>query len=216
MDSHIGIFLGSFVIGLSGALMPGPMFVAVVGQSPRRGFWTGPTVVLGHGVLESLLVGAVILGLAEFLKNTTVLTVIAVAGGAMLLWMGIDMLRSAGKLSLLSEDSEAPAGGLVNVHPFWAGILTSLSNPYWILWWATIGLGYMIIARELGMSGLSAFLVGHVMAELVWYTVVSMLVTGGKRWLSDGLYRGIIRVCAVTLVFFAVYFGWHGLNGISL
>ena len=216
MDSLAGIFLGSFVIGLSGALMPGPMFVAVVGQSPRRGAWTGPVVVLGHGVLESLLVGAVILGLAEFLKNTTVLTVIAVAGGAMLLWMGIDMLRTAGKLSLYTEGQSARAGGLVNVHPFWAGILTSLSNPYWILWWATIGLGYMVISRELGIAGLLAFLVGHVMSDLVWYTVVSVLVTGGKRWLSDGIYRGIIRVCAVTLVFFAVYFGWHGLNGISL
>ena len=216
MDTHIGIFLGSFVIGLSGAMMPGPMFVAVVGQSPRRGVWTGPVVVLGHGTLESVLVAAIILGLAEFLKNTTVLMVIAVAGGAMLLWMGIDMLRSSGRLTLFSGEGQSNAGGLVNVHPFWAGILTSLSNPYWILWWATIGLGYLIISRQLGLSGLLAFLVGHVMADLVWYTVVGVIVSGGKRWLSDRLYRGIIRVCAVTLVFFAVYFGWHGLNGISL
>ena len=216
MDTLIGIFLGSFVIGLSGALMPGPMFVAVVGQSPRRGAWTGPMVVLGHGVLESALVAAIILGLAEVLKNATVLTIIALAGGAMLLWMGIDMLRTAGKLTLLPGESTEKPGGIVNAHPFWAGILTSLSNPYWILWWATIGLGYLIISRELGMSGLLAFLVGHVMADLVWYTVVGLLVTGGKRWLTDGIYRGMIRVCAVALVFFAVFFGWRGLGGISL
>ena len=216
MDSLAGIFIGSFIIGLSGALMPGPMFVAVVGQSPRRGAWTGPIAVLGHGVLESVLVAAVILGLAEFLKNAAVMSVIAVAGGAMLLWMGVGMLRSAGKLSLFPESAGAGSASLVLVHPFWAGILTSLSNPYWILWWATIGLGYMVISRELGIPGLVAFMVGHVMADLVWYTVVSTLVARGKRWLSDGLYRGMIRVCAVTLVFFAVYFGWHGLNGISV
>ncbi|MBW7995872.1 MAG: lysine transporter LysE [Candidatus Glassbacteria bacterium] len=216
MDSLAGIFIGSFIIGLSGALMPGPMFVAVVGQSPHRGAWTGPIAVLGHGMLESVLVAAVILGLAEFLKNAAVLSVIAVAGGAMLLWMGVDMLRSAGKLTLFPESAGAGSGGLVQVHPFWAGILTSLSNPYWILWWATIGLGYMVISRELGIPGLAAFLVGHVMADLVWYTIVSTLVAGGKRWLSDGLYRGMIRVCAVSLVFFAVYFGWYGLNGISV
>jgi threonine/homoserine/homoserine lactone efflux protein len=217
MDTLAGIFIGSFVIGLSGALMPGPMLVAVVGQSPRRGALTGPIVVLGHGVLESTLVAAVILGLAEFLKNATVLAFISVAGGAMLLWMGIGMLRSAGRMSLFGDINNSGQGnGLVNVHPFWAGIVTSLSNPYWILWWATIGLGYMVIARELGAAGLTAFLVGHILADLAWYTVISTLVAGGKRWLSDGLYRGMIRLCAVILVFFAFFFGWHGIDGISV
>ncbi len=216
MDSLAGIFIGSFVLGLSGALMPGPMLVAVVGQSPRRGALTGPIVVLGHGVLESALVAAVILGFAEFLKDAAVLAFIAVAGGAMLLWMGTGMLRSAGGMTLFGESGNGGKGNaMLNIHPFWAGIVTSLSNPYWILWWATIGLGYMMIARELGAAGLTAFLVGHILADLAWYTVISTLVTGGKRWLTDGLYRGMIRVCAVIILFFAVYFGWHGINGIA-
>ncbi len=217
MDTLVGIFVGSFVLGLSGAMMPGPMLVAVVGQSPRRGALTGPVAVLGHAVLESALVAAVILGLAEFLQNATVLAFFAVAGGAMLLWMGVGMLRGAGKLSLFGDSADCQQGnGLVDVHPFWAGIVTSVSNPYWILWWATIGLGYMAIARKLGAAGLTTFLAGHIFADLAWYTVISTLTTGGKRWLSDGLYRGMIRVCAVILVFFAVYFGWHGINGIFL
>ena len=174
MDSLAGIFIGSFVIGLSGALMPGPMLVAVVGQSPRRGALTGPIVVLGHGVLESALVAAVILGFAEFLKDAAVLAFIAVAGGAMLLWMGAGMLRSAGGMTLFGESGNGGQGNaMLNIHPFWAGIVTSLSNPYWILWWATIGLGYMMIARELGAAGLTAFLVGHILADLAWYTVIS-------------------------------------------
>jgi len=214
MNSLAGIFFGSFIIGLSGALMPGPMFVAVVGQTPRRGAWTGPVVVLGHGVLESTLVAAVILGLAEFISSSAVLSGIAITGGVVLLVMGIDMLRSAGRLSLLGAAGTGANSGLNRLHPFWAGILTSLSNPYWILWWATIGLGYMVVARESGAAGLSAFLVGHVLADLVWYSTVSVLVAGGSRWLTDGIYRGMIRVCAVVLVFFALYFGWYGYYGI--
>lgn len=215
MDSLTGIFFGSFIIGLSGALMPGPMFVAVVGQTPRRGVWTGPVIVLGHGVLESALVAMVILGLAEFFSNASVLAAIAVIGGGVLLYMGVDMLRSAGRLSLFGSSGTGAETGLTRLHPFWAGIVTSLSNPYWILWWATIGLSYMVIARERGPAGLSAFLVGHVLSDLVWYSTVSVLVAGGRRWLTDGIYRGLIRVCAVVLVFFAIYFGWHGFNGIG-
>ncbi len=210
MGSVAGIFIGSFVVGLSGAMMPGPMFVVVVGQTPRRGFWTGPLVVLGHGVLESLLVAALILGMAEFFSSSAVLSTIAVIGGVVLLYMGVDMLRLAGGLSLITGTGSS--SGAREFHPVLAGVLTSLSNPYWTLWWATVGLGYLVIARENGAAGLSAFLTGHLMADLVWYSVVSSIVAGGKRWLTDSIYRGMIRVCAVVLLFFALYFGWHGLN----
>ena len=213
MDSVAGIFIGSFIIGLSGAIMPGPVLVVVVGQTPRRGFWTGPLVVLGHGVLESLLVAALILGMAEFFSSSTVLSAVAVIGGAVLLYMGVDMLRSAGKLTLIAEAGSSSDSRDLN--PVLAGVLTSLANPYWTLWWATIGLGYMVIAREKGAAGLAAFLTGHIMADLVWYSVISSLVAGGKRWLTDSIYRGMIRFCAVVLLFFALYFGWHGLHGIS-
>jgi threonine/homoserine/homoserine lactone efflux protein len=214
MQTLLGIFAGSFIIGLSGAMMPGPMFVAVVGQAPRRGAWTGPVVVLGHGVLETLLVGAVIFGLAEIISSAAVITTVALAGGAVLLYMGIDMLLSAGRLSLFSGTGSP--GGLADIHPFWAGILTSLSNPYWTIWWATIGLGYMFIARQSGPAGLAAFLTGHISSDLVWYSLISILVAGGKRWLTDGIYRGLLRFCAVVLLFFALYFGWHGISGIAV
>ena len=210
-----GIFIFSFMLGLSGAIMPGPMLVVVVGQTPRRGGIAGPAVVLGHGVLETLLVAAVILGLADFFSSSAVLTTVALAGGALLLYMGVDMLRSAGRLSLAGETASS-AKGAVNVHPFWAGILTSLANPYWTLWWATIGLGYLLIARKSGPAGLAAFLAGHILADLVWYSAVSVLLSRGKHWLSDSLYRGLIRCCAVILVFFAFYFGWYGFKGLAV
>lgn len=214
MDTLAGIFIGSFVIGLSGAMMPGPMFVVVVGQTPRKGFWTGPKVVFGHGVLEFILVGAIIFGLAEIINSPAVISTVALVGGAALLYMGFDMLRSAGMLSLYASNSRAERR-LIDVHPFWAGILTSLANPYFALWWATIGLGYILIARELGAAGVAAFLTGHIMSDLVWYSVVSSVISGGKRWLTDEIYRWIIRVCGATLLFFALYFGWHGITGIS-
>lgn len=214
MDSLTGIFLGSLLIGFSGAAMPGPMFVVVVGQSPRRGLWAGPQVVLGHAILESALVVAVVLGLAELISAPPVIAAVALVGAFVLLYMGLDMLRSAGKLSLRGVDG-ASAGGN-GPHPVLAGILTSLANPYWTIWWATIGLGYLLIARQAGAAGLTAFLSGHLLADLIWYTAVSSLVVGGRRWLTDGIYRGMIRVLAVGLLFFAFYFGWSGVNGIDL
>ena len=93
------IFGGSFALALSGALMPGPLLTVTVSESVRTGFKAGPLLITGHALLESLLVIAIVLGLAPFLKAPLVMGIIALVGGGMLLWMGVDMVRSAGGLS---------------------------------------------------------------------------------------------------------------------
>ena len=208
MNSVAGIFIGSFVIGLSGAMMPGPMFVVVVGQTPRRGFWTGPLVVLGHGVLESLLVGALILGMAEFFSSSAVLSAVAAIGGAVLLYMAVDMLRSAGKLTLIAE----AGSGARDMHPVLAGVLTSLANPYWLIWWLTIGLGYVLFAAKFGLPGVFLFFGGHILADLAWYSLVSATVAWGRNFFTDGLYRGFLAGCGCFLFLFSVYFGVQGVK----
>ena len=94
------IFGGSFALALSGALMPGPLLTVTVSESARIGSKAGPLLITGYGMLELLLVVALILGLGPFLKSPMVMGIIALVGGDMLVWMGIDMLRNSGKASL--------------------------------------------------------------------------------------------------------------------
>ncbi len=39
------IFTTAFLIGLSGALLPGPLLTVAISESARQGFWTGPLLV---------------------------------------------------------------------------------------------------------------------------------------------------------------------------
>lgn len=167
----------------------------------------GPLVVLGHGLLEVLLLILIVLGLANVMKTPGMIGAISLAGGAVLLWLSFGMLRDAkkAKLDLTARDG-------LSVSPVAAGILTSISNPYWIIWWATIGLGYVVSAMELGVAGVLSFFAGHILADLLWFSGVSFLVARGKRYVSDRFYRGVIRGCALVLIFFAVYFGILGIR----
>lgn len=227
------IFSTSFVVGFSGAMMPGPLMTVAIGESARRGFIAGPLLILGHAILELFLVLALAGGLSVYLTRAGVSHTIAVLGGAFLIYLGYGMARDAraGKVSLNMEQPAAESAGLGNegtggmkaalksmaggggmrLHPVLAGILTSVSNPYWTLWWATIGLGYITLSLRSGYIGLTSFFTGHILADLVWYSLIAAAVAGGRKFLSDGVYRTILVACGVFLVGLGGYFLYYGL-----
>ncbi|HLZ19053.1 MAG TPA: LysE family transporter [Smithellaceae bacterium] len=199
------IFASSFLIALSGALMPGPLLTAAISESSRRGFRAGPLLIGGHAILELALVAALLLGLAPILRLPAVFVFCALGGSVILLWMALGMFRSLSTLTLTWE-----AGPERGNHPVLSGILMSVANPYWIIWWATIGLGYILYSQQFGFWGVAFFFVGHILADLAWYSFISAAVAGGRHFLTDRLYRGLIGTLAVFLVAFAVYFAYAG------
>ena len=208
MLSLWGIFVTSFIVALSGAFMPGPMLTVTISQAATRGWIVGPLVVLGHGILELSLVVAIAYGLGQFLAKASVIGTIGVVGGIVLLWMGWSMVRNARKVSLVLEGKK----GTVSLHPVWAGILSSLSNPYWTVWWATIGLSYIAFSMKYGALGISFFFTGHILADLVWYAFVAAVIYFGKRWVGDRGFRAVIALCGILLLIFGAYFGYSGIK----
>jgi len=201
------IFASSFVIALSGALMPGPLLTVTVSESARRGSSAGPLVILGHGILELALVLLLLAGLGPFLRHDNVFVFIALAGGAILLWMAVSMFRSLPGLRFAAEADDEAGQNLVL-----AGILFSLANPYWTIWWASIGLGYILQSVQYGMPGVAAFFSGHILADLGWYALISLGVAKGRNYFSDTAYRRLVGGCASFLVVFSCYFLWSGID----
>lgn len=217
------IFVSSFVIALSGALMPGPLFAVTVRNSARRGFAAAPLLVLGHGILELGLVALILLGLADWVKGDAATTAISLAGGGMLLWMAAGMAREVPSLRapVLGGDAKAEGGAPAsraggeppgNARSVLDGIVASVSNPYWTLWWATIGLGYLVLSRELGAAGIVSFFAGHILADAAWFLFVGFAVAAGRGRLTDRFYRGVVGTCAACLAFFALSFWYLGMT----
>ncbi len=204
------LFATAFIVGLSGAMMPGPFLTASIAESIRRGFWAGPLMVLGHAILELVLVLALLEGLASFLTRADVTSVIGVMGGAFLIFMGFNMSRDAlgGHISL--DAIQASGKQVIRIHPVVAGITFSLANPLWHLWWATVGLSYISLAMKSGTIGLASFYSGHIFADLGWYSLVSLAVTGGRRFISQGIYNFILLACGVFLLGLGIYFIYTG------
>lgn len=169
-------------------------------------------------MLELSLVAALFYGLGTFIRQPAVLGVIGLVGGVILLGMGVSMLLHAPRLSLAKE-IQASSVSNPSLHGRWwqmfhhpaaAGFLTSLSNPYWALWWATIGLGYVGLSQRLGTAGIASFYGGHILSDLGWYSLVSLGFAAGRSFISDKLYRGLLYGCGIFLMAFGLYFGFLG------
>ena len=199
----------SFAIGFSGAIMPGPLLTVVVNQAARRGFWWSFLAVVGHGIAEVAIVAALILGLGRLVVMPYVKAGIAIAGGAVLVIMAVMMFRSLSGLSLVKETEKDAKGGAVSI---FHGIVASISNPYWIIWWATVGLALITKSWEAGLMGVGFFYVGHIMSDVVWYSAVGASISLNRRLMGDRVYRWIVLCCASALLGFGLYFEASGIK----
>jgi threonine/homoserine/homoserine lactone efflux protein len=198
------IFIGttSFIIALSGALVPGPLFGITVVESARRGFIAGPLIILGHGILELLMVTLLLMGVSPLLTSPASRLAISIIGGLILMYMGYQMIRDAARARL---ETSAEAGHR-QINLIILGIIGSVSNPYWTIWWITIGLGYVISSMKFGTPGVIAFFAGHILADLLWYCIISLTVSKGKKLIGDRGYRVLFYACGVFLILFGMWF----------
>ncbi len=203
------ILTTSFIVGLSGALMPGPLLALTISQSTRYGFWAGPLIVLGHGILELTLVVALVLGLSQIIGNQFVLSIVGIIGGLVLIYMGLNTARQGWRKAVLPLSS---IDSVQNRKLVVSGILVSVSNPYWTMWWATIGLTYLLWSLKLGIAGVATFFTSHISADLVWYSLVAFIVVKGRKIISDAVYRWFLIICGLALVGLGTYFIVSGIQ----
>jgi threonine/homoserine/homoserine lactone efflux protein len=191
------VLLG-FVIGLTGALAPGPTLVATINASIAGDWTTGLKVSLGHAIVELFLVILILLGLATVALPYT--TVIAGIGGIALVIFGILTIKGSRKATLRTSEVQTIA------NPYMAGLVTSAANPYFWIWWLSIGSAMVIAGLEGGLALAGAFMVGHWTADIAWYTLVSTGVSKGKTLFSDTVYQKIMGLCGIFLIVFGVYY----------
>lgn len=194
------MLLIGFSVGLSGALVPGPMLFATIDSSLRKGWIAGPEVVLGHALLELVIVILIVLGMSSFIGSEAIST-ISIVGGLVLIVFGAMTVKGASNASGAFRTNR----GFVS-NPVAAGLITSASNPYFWIWWLAAGSALVFRGLEISLIAVAVFVIGHWMADLGWYSLISTSFSRGKKLMSSKTYEKILMSCGLFLIVFGAWF----------
>ncbi len=197
------ILLSVAVISFSGVMMPGPMFAVTLGKSYKSP-WAGVWIALGHAVIEVPLILLIYFGFAQFFQNSIVRLVLSVAGSGMIIWLGVSMFRA--RTEVVSKGKDLP------YNAFTAGILTSIFNPFFLVWWATIGGMLIMRILEFGTMGLIIFTIVHWLCDLAWLTIVSNVIYRTHAFWGQRLQEWLFIACSLLLAGFGLWFLISGIQ----
>ncbi len=192
-------FLGVTVfISLSGVMMPGPVFAAALAKGEENRF-AGSLISVGHGIVEFPLIAIIALGMSWFITAREFRIVVGIIGGAVLLYMALGVMRD-----ILKRKEERMEDNPFPYPPVLLGIITTATNPYFLLWWATAGAALVMLAMSFGTVVLVIFAVVHWSCDFVWYTFLSF--SAGKMSEYPKASRYIMLVSGGIMAVFGVWF----------
>ena len=190
---HLLTFLFEVVvISLSGVMAPGPMTAVTISkgnESPHA----GGLVAVGHGVVEFPLMIALFYGFGYLLEFPYVAASVGFLGGTVLLIMAVGMLRSAGQVEMGSVASFRS--------PMVAGIFLTIGNPFFLVWWATVGAALILRSIRFGIVAFWVFAVLHWLCDFTWSYFLSTLSFRGGRFFGQGFQKIVFVVCGGFLLF---------------
>ena len=189
--------LEAVLISLSGVMAPGPITAVTVSKGTKSPH-AGAIIALGHGIVEIPLMILILYGFGEILKILYIKAIIGLLGGLFLLKMGLGLLQGIKQAKI--DSSNDPRS------PLMAGIILSLANPYFLIWWATIGSILIFRSITFGLLGFAIFMVLHWSCDFFWCYFLSALSFKGGQFFGKRLQQVLFLICGVFLLFFSSKF----------
>ena len=188
------------IISASGVMSPGPLFAANITYGLREGVKSGIKIAIGHSIVELPLV--ILLGIGVFSLEIfpEFRTIISIFGAITLfVFAGIQIktiLKKNKNISLKPKQG-----------PIVTGILLSALNPFFIVWWLTIGFKLISDAMLIwAFAGILIVFVFHIWMDFAWLGITAFLASKSRKIISSRNYKIMILVLSLTLIYFGITF----------
>jgi len=188
------------VISASGVMSPGPLFAATITYGLREGTRAGVKIAIGHTIVELPLV--ILLGIGVFSLETfpEFRTVISIFGAITLfVFAGIQIRTIFARKEIVTSN---PKHG-----PLITGIALSALNPFFIIWWLSIGFKLISDAMLIwSFAGILIVFLLHIWMDFAWLGVVSFLASKSSKIISNKNYKILMIGLSIMLIYFGIIF----------
>lgn len=192
------------VVGLSGAVIPGPLLAFTLYDTSRKGRVTRHYVIVGHILWEFGVILLILFGFGWIIVGNS--PIIYLAGGFVLAFMGIKMIKTrTNEVKMEGARLNSSLGG---------GIFYTAFNPTQPLWWATAGLALLLKGLEvMGILGVVIVTAGHWLADFGYYVLVSFVMHRHASYMNPRQ-RQISMLLGLFLTALGIYFLEQGLENL--
>jgi threonine/homoserine/homoserine lactone efflux protein len=196
--SSIDFIMTVVLVTASGALAPGPLFFGLLMQGSKEGAHAGFSCAIGHTIVEFPLVLALALGLLVAASQPMVKTGIGLMGGVGLIGFGILQVYETLKAK---QDGERNRATKLPANSLMLGIALTGLNPYFILWWLTIG--SVLVVQALAFAAIVGVLImylAHVWMDYAFLTGIAHLAKKGRNIIGSHYYRIVLVAFGLMLI----------------
>ena len=191
------------ILSSSGALAPGPLFFVTISHGIKSGTKSGVMFSVAHSLVEFGLVMLLAFGLLSVANDPAVRLAVGVAGGAVLVIFGGFQLR--GSIRYRNEETKTAPTGKRNL--LLIGLAVTGLNPYFLVWWLTIGANLILLALEFaGLAGVIFMYACHVWIDYAWIIFIAYSAKKSTKILKQKWYRLLMAVFGLVLLYFGLYF----------
>jgi threonine/homoserine/homoserine lactone efflux protein len=120
----------------------------------------------------------------------------------------------AGSMFKTSGNVSISQAGARKDKPILAGIVLTASNPYFLIWWATVGLALATDATKFGLYAFALFAIVHWFVDLIWVTALSLASFHGTTLLGPKVQHVILRTCAAAMLLFGLFFIYNAVSAL--
>ena len=200
MSNIIEFAIMVIIISALGVMSPGPLFAANVTYGLKQGTKAGIKIAIGHSLVELPLVILLGIGIFSLEIFPEFKTIISILGAITLFVFAFIQIKSTLKKNEKSETK-------LKQGPIITGVVLSALNPFFIIWWLTIGLKLISDAMAIwAFVGILIVFVLHVWMDFVWLGSTAFLISKSKKIISNTNYKIIMLALSAVLIYFGITF----------
>ncbi|MDC0638881.1 LysE family translocator [Nitrosopumilus sp.] len=200
MSNIIEFAIIVIIISASGVMSPGPLFAANITYGLKQGTKAGIKIAIGHSLVELPLVILLGIGILSLEIFPEFKTIISILGAITLFVFAFIQIKSTLKKNEKSETK-------LKQGPIITGVLLTALNPFFIIWWLTIGLKLISDAMAIwAFVGILIVFVLHVWMDFVWLGSTAFLISKSKKIISNTNYKIIMLALSAVLIYFGITF----------